>query len=381
MKYNYLFDGRKISRLGFGLYKGENSKKGDDLMLKNIIFGLSRGINVIDTAQRYRNGRSEKVIRKLLEIYKKRENLILITKAGLIPDYVKKKKILKKLKIKKSNCLLENDFCIDPKYISWSVDNSLKKMNTQYIDFYLLHNPELSLMLKGGHKKIISALKVLEEKKRQKKIRNYGISTWSGFRRLSNNKFQLNIKKIVDDLKKEIGKDHGFKCLEAPISIGMPDLLNYKPLKNFKLGYFLKKNDINFFSSASLYEGNLEKLVELNKIFNSTNINKDMSNEINKANVSFPLSENSLRRLFILLENFKRNKIFLTNKKLNFSKIKNINGINISFLKSLPFITTSLIGMDKKSYITSNLKEFMHKIDDKKINNINEICCLQMQKK
>ena len=71
MKYNYLFDGRKISKLGFGLYKGENSKKGDDLILKNIIFGLSRGINVIDTAQRYRNGRSEKVIKKILDIYKK----------------------------------------------------------------------------------------------------------------------------------------------------------------------------------------------------------------------------------------------------------------------------------------------------------------------
>ena len=47
-----------------------------------------------------------------------------------------------------------------------------------------------------------------------------------------------------------------------------------------------------------------------------------MSNEIYKANVSFPLSENSLRRLFILLENFKRNKIFLSNKKLNFQKVK-----------------------------------------------------------
>ena len=135
----------------------------------------------------------------------------------------------------------------------------------------------------------------------------------------------------------------------------------------------MKKNNINFFSSASLYEGNLEKLVELNKIFNFKNINKDMSNEIYKAKVSFPFSENSLRRLFILLENFKRNKIFLTNKKFNFSKIKNINGVGISFLKSLSFITTSLIGMDKKSYITSNLKEFMQSLDNKKINNINEI--------
>ena len=63
MKYKYLFDGKKISRFGFGLYKGENSNKGDTEMLKSIIYGLKKGINVIDTAQRYRNGRSEKIIK------------------------------------------------------------------------------------------------------------------------------------------------------------------------------------------------------------------------------------------------------------------------------------------------------------------------------
>tara|TARA_B110001450_G_C17606474_1_gene475328 strand:+ start:162 stop:1310 length:1149 start_codon:yes stop_codon:yes gene_type:complete len=370
IRYNNLFDGRKISNFGYGLYKGEESNLKDKKIIEIIIYGLNRGINVIDTAQRYRNGRSEKLIKDVLKKFKKRENLIIISKAGLIPSYIKKKNILKKLSVKKSNCFEEMDFSIDPKYINWSVNNSLKLMGTNYIDFYLLHNPELSLLLKNGHKKIIEALKVLEKKRKEKKILFYGIATWNGFRRINGNNNQLNIEKILKDLEKEVGKEHGFRCIEAPLSLGMPDLLNFKTNKDFNFGTFLNKHKINFFSSASLYEGNLEKLVKLNKIFNSTSVNKDLLNETKKADVSFPLSENSLRRLFILLENFRKNKILIENVKFNFIKLTNIFSININFLKNLPFITSSLIGMDEKKFVTFNLEEFAYKL---KVDDIKKI--------
>ncbi len=373
MQYNYLFDGRKISNFGFGLYKGEASDFKDKEIIKIISYGLSKGINVIDTAQKYRNGRSEKLIKELLKKNKKRENLILISKAGLIPPYIKKKNILKKLSVKNSNCLPEMDFSIDPKYISWSVDNSLRLMNTDYIDFYLLHNPEISLLLKNGYKKIMNAFKVLEQKRREKKILFYGIATWNGFRRLNKNHLQLNIEKILYDLKKELGEEHGFRFIEAPLSIGMPDLLNYKINKNFNLNTFLKKNKINFFSSASLYEGNLDKLDKLNKIFNSISTNQDMPNEINKANVSFPLSENSLRRLFILLENFRKNKIDIKNVGLSFEKNKDIFSSNINFLKCVSFLKSSLVGMEEKKFVTYNLKEFDYKLNVNDIKKINKI--------
>ena len=373
MKYNNLFNGKKISNFGYGLYKGEASNLKDQEIVKIISHGITKGINVIDTAQRYRNGRSERLIKKVLKKFKKRENLIIISKAGLIPSYIKKKNILKKLSVKKSNCFPEMDFCIDPKYINWSVDNSLKLMNTSYIDFYLLHNPEISLLLKNGHKKIIDALKVLERKRKEKKILFYGIATWNGFRRINANNNQLNIEKILQNLKKEVGEDHGFRCIEAPLSIGMPDLLNFKTNKDFNFGNFLNRNKINFFSSASLYEGNLDKLVELNKIFNSISVNKDLSNETKKANISFPLSENSLRRLFILLENFRKNKINIDNIKLSFTKFTNVYGININFLKCVPFITSSLVGMEKKKFVAYNLKEFAYKLKITDINKINSL--------
>ena len=164
--------------------------------------------------------------------------------------------------------------------------------------------------------------------------------------------------------------NHGFRCIEAPISIGMPDILNFKTSKNFNFEKFLTKNKINFFSSASLYEGKLKQLVELNKIYNSILINKDLSNETKKANVSFPLSENSLRRLFILLENFRRNKIIIDNIKLSFLKFTNIFGVNINFLKCLPFISSSLVGMEEKKFVSFNLKEFAYKLKIKDKNKI-----------
>ena len=166
---------------------------------------------------------------------------IIFTKPSkAIPNYIKKNNILKKLSVKKSNCFPEMDFCIDPKYINWSVENSLKLMNTNYIDFYLLHNPEIALLHKNGYKKIIDALKTLEKKRKEKKILYYGVATWNGFRRFGKNNRQLNIEKILQNLKKNLDGDHGFRCIEAPISIGMPDILNFKTsLINLSLLPFL----------------------------------------------------------------------------------------------------------------------------------------------
>ena len=236
-------------------------------------------------------------------------------------------------------------------------------MGTNYIDFYLLHNPEYALLLKDGYKKIMNAFKILEKKRDEKKILYYGIATWNGLRRLNNNKYQLNLNKIIYDLEKDLGKNHGFRCLEAPLSIGMPDLLNYNNKNFFNLQNFLKKNKINFFSSASLYEGNLFELSELNKIYNSTLNRSDLPNEIYSASVSFPKSENSLRRLFILLENLKKNNIDFEKILLKIFKNKNIYGIAINLLKVLPFIKSSLIGMEEKKYVIYNLKEFEYRLN------------------
>ena len=42
MQYNNLFDGRKISKFGFGLYKGEASNLKDKEILESIFYGLNK---------------------------------------------------------------------------------------------------------------------------------------------------------------------------------------------------------------------------------------------------------------------------------------------------------------------------------------------------
>ena len=98
-----------------------------------------------------------------------------------------------------------------------------------------------------------------------------------------------------------------------------------------------------------------------------------MLSENTKAKVSFPMSENSLRRLFILLENFKNNKLFIGDNKLNIRKFKNINSLGINSLKTLKFIKTSLIGMEKKKFVKTNFNDFNYVLNIKEIKYINKI--------
>ncbi len=373
MQYRKLHDGRKISNIGFGLYKGQISQKYDQQLIKCINYGIKKGVNVIDTAQKYRDGRSEKILKKIKSIKKSRKNFILISKVGLVADYVKKKNILKKLKVKKEDCLPRNDFCIDPQYINWSLDNSLKLTGLEYIDFYLLHNPEYALQLKNGFKKIINALKILEKKRSEGKIHYYGIATWSGLRRFKGNKNRLDLYKILKKLNQIFGKHHGFRCLEAPLSIAMPDILNHKISKKENLFKFLNKNKINFFTSATLYEGNLNKFQDLNKIYNSSKQLKDSTNELNQINITFPKSENSIRRLFILLENLKNNSINLEVLSKKFSKSKDIIGLTINFIKILNDIKCNLIGMEKKEFVLKNIRELNHQLKSKEKSQLKKI--------
>ena len=60
-------------------------------MDKSLEFGLMRGINVIDTAQNYRNGRSENVVGKVIKKLEgggsfNRKDIFISTKAGLLSE-------------------------------------------------------------------------------------------------------------------------------------------------------------------------------------------------------------------------------------------------------------------------------------------------------
>ena len=116
MKYKYYKKQLQISRLGYGLAKlplKENNELDEKTSIKLIKIAIEKGINFFDTAYTYLNGKSEIVLGKALEGVN-REKIYISTKA---PVWLYKDK---------------NDFYK-------ILYEQLERLNTDYIDFYLIH--------------------------------------------------------------------------------------------------------------------------------------------------------------------------------------------------------------------------------------------------
>jgi aryl-alcohol dehydrogenase-like predicted oxidoreductase len=126
----------------------------DNESIRAIHAGLAAGINFIDTANVYGAGHSERVIARALK--GRRDQVVLATKFGGNID--EKKKIS-----------LEQS--AEPDSIRKSCDDSLKRLETDYIDLFQFHM--------GGYEldKAQEVMDVLEELVEKGKIRSYGWST------------------------------------------------------------------------------------------------------------------------------------------------------------------------------------------------------------
>ena len=119
--------GMKVSRLCLGMMS-YGSKQWRDWILEEedakpfIKRALDAGINFFDTADVYSLGESEKVTGNLLKHFGvKRENVVIATKVnGQMSDDV-------------------NDRGLSRKHIMDSIDRSLKRLQTDYVDIYQIH--------------------------------------------------------------------------------------------------------------------------------------------------------------------------------------------------------------------------------------------------
>jgi len=122
-----------VSEIGFGLWTlstpgWAQAKSTNSVNLLREAFDL--GINLFDVADSYGKGYGEDLIHESLGTVRK--EIVLSTKAGIdfySPD-------LEGSEIRKKN--------FDPDYISFACEQSLRRLNTDYIDIFQLHYPELT---------------------------------------------------------------------------------------------------------------------------------------------------------------------------------------------------------------------------------------------
>jgi aryl-alcohol dehydrogenase-like predicted oxidoreductase len=155
MEYrSYVKGSCKVSVIGFGAWQlgnnidwsGVSETDGINLIHK----ALDEGVNFFDTAPGYGNGNSEVILGKALS-NAKRDTIVINTKFGHNPNGY-------------------SNFSHD--VIRESIEGSLKRLNTDYLDSVLLHNPPSELLKAEGNKHY----EILEQMKKEGKILAYGAS-------------------------------------------------------------------------------------------------------------------------------------------------------------------------------------------------------------
>ena len=154
MKYRTLGKtGLQVSVIGLGtmVHAGHFGPMKDSESLSAIETALDLGVNFIDTSDAYGAGYSETLLGNALK--GKRDKVILATKGGNVMTGPNRGKRI-----------------FDPDYISRVMEESLQRLQTDYIDLYQLHNPTVDVIERG------EVWEVLERAKQAGKIRHYGVS-------------------------------------------------------------------------------------------------------------------------------------------------------------------------------------------------------------
>ena len=137
--------------LGAMMFGGWGNEDHDD-SIRIIHRALDAGINFIDTADVYARGESEEIVGKALA-GGRRDNVILATKVhGTMGDD-------------------PNEFGNSRRWIIREVENSLRRLQTDWIDLYQIHRPEFDT-------DIDETLGALTDLVRAGKIRYFGSSTF-----------------------------------------------------------------------------------------------------------------------------------------------------------------------------------------------------------
>lgn len=210
-----------MGHVGFGSYRVSIKSPEHRAALIN---ALKAGCTLIDTSSNYTNGDSEELIGSVLLEFPEFKPLI-VTKAG----YIQGKNLKTLEELNSQGKALEDlvdlgetlKHSIHPDFLKSQLDQSLKRLKKDSVDYFLLHNPEYYFQLEGSSKdeyysRLKKAFLYCEEEVAAGRIKAYGVSS---------NNFVLPIDDPqVTDLKTIMGiitdiKAKNFKMVQFPFNL------------------------------------------------------------------------------------------------------------------------------------------------------------------
>ena len=147
----------QISAIGIGCwgFGGDWDTTDDSGSFRIVNTAIEEGINLIDVAPVYGWGHSEEVIGKILKENGKRSEVLIASKGGLL-----------------WNEKHETTNNLSKKSLLWEAEQSLRRLQTDYIDIYQMHWPDPDVPLE-------ETAEALDELKKAGKIRYVGLSNFA----------------------------------------------------------------------------------------------------------------------------------------------------------------------------------------------------------
>ena len=155
MKYRQVGQsGLRVSEVSIGGWLTFGKSVADETAHDILRVAIDEGINFIDVADIYAKGESERVVGELIRDYR-RSDLVISSKVYWpMSDGV-------------------NDRGLSRKHIMESVEGSLRRLGTDYLDIYFCHRWD-------EHVPLDETLRAMEDLVRQGKVLYWGTSMWSG---------------------------------------------------------------------------------------------------------------------------------------------------------------------------------------------------------
>lgn len=223
-----------LSSLGLGTYLGDLSPAVDQGYREAGRAFLGAGGNVFDTAANYRGGRSERALGQLLAGLD-RDAFFISTKAGYLPMSDGRteedprtwfRRVLEGPGVLGAEDVVDGCHALTPAYLAHQLEVSLTALGLDQVDLFHLHNPEQQRPLRGpkAFRAVIrSAFEACERLRADGKLRAYGCATWNGFRVPPTSPEHLSLAELVELAEAVGGKDHGFRWLQLPLNLAMPE--------------------------------------------------------------------------------------------------------------------------------------------------------------
>lgn len=238
--------GLKVSAIGLGT-NAFGARVDEPTSVKAIEQALELGVNFIDTAESYTQGRSEEIVGKAIK--GKRSQAIIATKFGHTRTVGRKERGGSR------------------SYIIKALEGSLRRLNTDYVDLYYLHTPDTETPIE-------ETIHALDDLIRAGKVRYIGCSNFAAWQlceaewtsRLHNLEPFITIQSKYNMLDRSIEEEIIPCCQSYGVSV-----IPWGPLASgFLTGKYARGPEIpaRFSPSSGIYrdvftESNFEKLAKL----------------------------------------------------------------------------------------------------------------------